>query len=449
MYFQNRTVPLTMWSSVRIFRYHPSSISLSFPTRLKKIFFSSSPYFFSTNNAISPIPNSGGTLSSPSSNETLQSILNRLHIIQGDARSKAAYTRGFTELSTKLTSSSSFAKSTSTLSTPRSSVVIPTLSPPIPTESVLITDPPYCILHRRRKNGDLRDPKPRKRKLDHDIVVKYNSIEEYREFTYSWLVQVIPYLAKNAPLIIWTNALGRQPIINVANELGYSYVYGDYLWAKRTSSSSSPTGNIPSTVTILPPLQTEINLRVFEGALIMYNQPPPIEESTASSSSIPYHSYYSKPWSVVTDYHDTDDLIHEQLSQNLYNTNSNSSPTNSANIHAIPHNLGSQLMDEVSMDRQEQVRRTVARNNAALTTSIKKKITNDPSKPSTSSHPHRKPFSALAPLLLTYTKPNDIILDPFSGTNAIVFTAARLQRYGLGIDLRNRIEPTTTPNNNR
>ena len=36
-------------------------------------------------------------------------------------------------------------------------------------------------------------------------------------------------------IIIWTNTLGKQPIVAVCRELGY-HLCGEYLWAKRTSA---------------------------------------------------------------------------------------------------------------------------------------------------------------------------------------------------------------------
>ena len=36
-------------------------------------------------------------------------------------------------------------------------------------------------------------------------------------------------------IIIWTNTLGKQPIVAVCKELGYN-LCGEYLWAKRTSA---------------------------------------------------------------------------------------------------------------------------------------------------------------------------------------------------------------------
>jgi len=44
---------------------------------------------------------------------------------------------------------------------------------------ILITDPPYCLLTRRRPNGDIRDPKPRERKTDNSIEVLQKSVFQF------------------------------------------------------------------------------------------------------------------------------------------------------------------------------------------------------------------------------------------------------------------------------
>jgi len=39
---------------------------------------------------------------------------------------------------------------------------------------LLLTDPPYCLLTRRRKGGDPRESKGRK--LDHEIVIRFDDV---------------------------------------------------------------------------------------------------------------------------------------------------------------------------------------------------------------------------------------------------------------------------------
>jgi site-specific DNA-methyltransferase (adenine-specific) len=101
---------------------------------------------------------------------------------------------------------------------------------------LLFTDPPYCLLTRRRKGGDVRDPKGKKN--EGPEVRRFESVREYREFTEAWLKLAVEHLTPAAPLIVWTNLLGRAPIAEVAHGLGYTD-RGEFIWAKRTRESNS------------------------------------------------------------------------------------------------------------------------------------------------------------------------------------------------------------------
>ena len=90
-------------------------------------------------------------------------------------------------------------------------------------------------------------------------------------------------------------------------------------------------------------------------------------------------------------------------------------------------------MDELSQARQNQT--IISSSSSSLIKPSSSSLLNQSTSTTRNQHPHRKTFQSLIPLLLSYTKPHDIILDPFSGTNAIIFSAVRLQRYGLGIEL--------------
>jgi site-specific DNA-methyltransferase (adenine-specific) len=114
----------------------------------------------------------------------------------------------------------------------------------------LVTDPPYCLLTRRRKGGDLRDPKGTK--IERGPVLRFERVRDYRAFTDDWLSLAVKHLVPGAPLVIWTNFLGKDPICAAARDAGYRFEVGEYLWAKRTAEGG---GN-------------EILLRVYETALI-------------------------------------------------------------------------------------------------------------------------------------------------------------------------------------
>jgi site-specific DNA-methyltransferase (adenine-specific) len=141
---------------------------------------------------------------------------------------------------------------------------------------VLLTDPPYCLLTRRRKGGDLRDK--RDRKIDRDPVVRFESVRDYRHFTEGWLPKAIAHLTPKAPVVIWTNLLGKEPLLTVAKACGYPHLHGEFVWAKRTREVNS----------------NEQLLRVYEVALVLGREPkPPVGPDDPP-----------EVWSVVTGYDD-------------------------------------------------------------------------------------------------------------------------------------------------
>lgn len=193
---------------------------------------------------------------------------------------------------------------------------------------VLLTDPPYCLLTRRRKGGELRDARPRK--IDREPAVRFESVRDYRVFTEAWLPLATAQLKKSAPLVIWTNLLGKEPILQTAAKLGYAHVHGEFTWAKRTREVNA----------------NEHLLRVYEVAVVLARTPPaPLDVSLPPV-----------PWSVVTGYDDEGE--------------------------------GAQWGD----------------------------------------HPHHKPFASVAPLVLAWSKPGELVFDPFAGSGSIPVAAKRLGR---------------------
>ena len=163
---------------------------------------------------------------------------------------------------------------------------------------VLITDPPYCLLERRRKGGDLRDPKKRNKLDGEDTVPRYENVKEYKRFTEQWLTSCVQHgLKDGAVLCIWTNPLGKRPIVDVASTLGYE-LQGEYLWAKRTTTGVS---SITST-------KNEVLLRIYESALVFIKKTD--QNSTTKLQLGP--SDVSLPWSVITGYHEDDGEIRHE-----------------------------------------------------------------------------------------------------------------------------------------
>jgi site-specific DNA-methyltransferase (adenine-specific) len=141
---------------------------------------------------------------------------------------------------------------------------------------LLFTDPPYCLLQRRRKGGDLREKKDRK--IDHEMVGRFADVRSYRAFTEEWLTLATQQLQGHAPLVIWTNFLGKEPIRAVAKKLGYGHLWGEFAWAKKTQPGD---GN-------------EVLLRVYEVALVIGKEP---------QEKLP-HEAPPRVWAVVAGYDD-------------------------------------------------------------------------------------------------------------------------------------------------
>jgi site-specific DNA-methyltransferase (adenine-specific) len=191
---------------------------------------------------------------------------------------------------------------------------------------LLLTDPPYCLLMRRRKGGEVRDKRTGV-KIDREPVVRFEDVRSYRKFTEQWLPKAAAHV--EGPLVVWTNYLGKEPIRAVARELDYGEA-GEFLWAKRTSRHE---GN-------------EQMLRVYETALVFLKTPLP----GLKAGDPP------RAWCVAAGY-----------------------------------------------DEDGEAGRW-------------------------GNHPNHKPFSVLEPLLREWSRPGDLVLDPFAGSGSIPAAALRLQR---------------------
>jgi site-specific DNA-methyltransferase (adenine-specific) len=197
--------------------------------------------------------------------------------------------------------------------------------------AVLLTDPPYCLLTRRRKGGDLRDPKGKK----NESVRRFEDVREYRAFTKAWMENAARVL--DGPMIVWTNLLGKEPIRTAAAELGWKHLRGEFVWGKRTREGTP----------------AEELLRVVEVALVMTREP----EKAAQPADA------AVPWSVVAGYDDEGEATRW------------------------------------------------------------------------GNHPNHKPLGVLDPLIRTWSRPGDLVLDVFAGSGSIPAAAKRLGRRAWSIEL--------------
>jgi site-specific DNA-methyltransferase (adenine-specific) len=143
--------------------------------------------------------------------------------------------------------------------------------------ALLLTDPPYCLLTRRRRGGEERDRRAR-RKIDRDPVHRFADVRAYRRFTGEWLSTAAGSLAESGTVVVWTNFLGRAPILSVAAQAGFGFLAGEFTWAKLTTEGG---GN-------------ERLARVYEVALVLRRVPlPPLGRDDQA-----------RPWAVVAGYDD-------------------------------------------------------------------------------------------------------------------------------------------------
>lgn len=207
---------------------------------------------------------------------------------------------------------------------------------------VIVTDPPYCILERRRKGGVLREPKlfssskTADESLRH-LIPRFKDMTAYRDFTFSWLHPCIHHVLRKksdrCSIIIWTNSLGKQVIISECAKLDY-ILRGEYVWAKTSDRNGAEGFGNASLST-----KNEILLRVYESALIFQYQPATLPAMMPRELEQPY----KLPWSVVTGYKSAEPL-----------------------------------------------------------------------------HPCHKPLVALLPLIHAWTRPGDVVLDPFCGSGGVL-----------------------------
>ena len=195
--------------------------------------------------------------------------------------------------------------------------------------TLLLTDPPYCLLSRRRKGGDDREPRAG-RKIDRQPVHRFDDVRAYRRFTTEWLPAAAASVVDDGTAVVWTNFLGRAPILSVAADAGFPILAGEFTWAKLSREGG---GN-------------ERLARIYEVALVLRRAPLPR----------PGPGQPSLPWAVVAGY-----------------------------------------------DEEGEAERW-------------------------GSHANHKPFGVLEPLLRTWSRPGDLVLDCFAGSGSIPAAALRLGR---------------------
>jgi site-specific DNA-methyltransferase (adenine-specific) len=156
---------------------------------------------------------------------------------------------------------------------------------------LLLTDPPFLLLTRRRPLGDLRDPKPRARKNDAPGVRRFETTAAYAAFSRAWLAQALPRVRPRGAAVIFTNALGRAPLVAAAAAHGFS-LRAAVPWAKLPGARADAAA--------------ETLLRVYEWALVLSRAPPPPPQPPPGAGP----SLASGALAIVSGFHDAPGAPH-------------------------------------------------------------------------------------------------------------------------------------------
>lgn len=241
--------------------------------------------------------------------------------------------------------------------------------------NLLLTDPPYCLLTPRSSSSgsshSRRGATSRKKLLwDATAAVsdlRFASPRAYREFTSSWLRPLVPHLAEDAVLVIWTNFLGKQPIEEAVRAIvPGATLYSEYLWIK-PNKPMTERPPVQHTIQTTEEVHASMSAPVFDGPL------PPLPGLSLTSSEVSFRCYEV----------------------------------------ALVFGRGSL---ESSRFSQSHLPQSVVCPYEDASSSV------------TSAHPNAKPGRVLLPLIETYSRVGDLVLDPFAGSAAHASTAMHAGR---------------------
>lgn len=147
--------------------------------------------------------------------------------------------------------------------------------------SLLFTDPPYFILQKRRKKGDLRQDKTSMKQVHSSkshhsnnlaVTPKFDSLQEYESFTHDYLTASLQILNHDATIAIWTNPTGRQAILSAAKQLGFVTVLNELRWIKPQQQESESCFPVHIDQFQSQSTKTEIVYHCNESVLILSRQ---------------------------------------------------------------------------------------------------------------------------------------------------------------------------------
>lgn len=240
----------------------------------------------------------------------------------------------------------------------------------------IITDPPYCLLERRQRDGSLRAPSrsARARPIHAPSgVTRFESVAAHAAFTRAWLAVALPRLRPGGVLAVWTNPLGRGAVAAAASAAACTTI-GEFVWAR-----SARAGQRVGGAGAVAAGTGDVFLRAYESALVFRKGGEvdvDVDRVRGDDARV--------PWAVVSGYREgEDDDEGEDDGEG---------------------GLGERGGGECRSDAREP------------------------------RHPHAKPRAAMEPLVRSWSARGDVVLDPFAGSGGCVAAAVACGRDGVGLE---------------
>ena len=303
----------------------------------------------------------------------------RYSFLHGDATDTHTYRRLFPNYEPSI-SSSTHTTATSTASPSLES------TPPV---QLLLTDPPYCLLTPRSSSpsSSSRSPSPRKKLLwDASGVgsIRFDSTHEYKQFTLSWLKPIRPYLTSTATLVIWTNFLGKRPIMEAVKQILPKYsLLSEFLWLKPTKLDESTKARKKN---------NQITHEILTTPSLGPSKSVGDTTSDLSLTRLPNGQYVLPPLPLS--------LTSSEDSYRCYEVALIFGPSNDP---SLSHRGPGPMLQSIVCPYEDAISHS-------------------------SGHPNAKPSRVNLPLIDAYSREDELILDPFAGSASHALTGLRMRR---------------------
>ena len=304
----------------------------------------------------------------------------------------------------------------------------PGASPPA---DLLLTDPPYLILHPRGGGGSERGADREatsRKKLRWDLtgatlsspLLRFPNAATYTTFTISWMrLATDPrVLRPSAPWVVWTNYLGIKPIRDAVATLAPGRkLWAQMLWIKPAKPAASTKENkaalrvqhsIQPVVTDPSPSSTAA--AVTPVAAPWTHFPPPPLSLPLTCNELAFRAY--EVALVFGEGRWEESEYGASVAASSASATAAAAAANSAAVASTPDRYIYPRLDGSVVCPYEEDLLSMSQGAPASDSLLR--------------HPNAKPLRVLLPLLHSFSAPDDLVLDPFlgSGSTGVVALAS-------------------------